>query len=184
VSGADHRHRWPTGGVFLLTGRPGVGKTTVICALADHLSDLHVAGFWTDEIRAAGERTGFRLRTFGGEERVIASVRFGGGPRVGKYGVDVAAIDTLAARALAGSDVELYLVDEIGRMECLSAVFVGAMRAVLGSGRLVVASVALKGPGLISETRRWPGARLWQVSRENRDALPAEIARAVRDSLK
>jgi nucleoside-triphosphatase len=165
-----------------MTGRPGVGKTTVIQNVARELADLRPRGFWTEEIRRGGERQGFRLRTFDGAERVIASTRFSGAPRVGKYGVDVAAIDAVVADALAIDEgVDVWLVDEIGRMECLSAVFVTAMRALLGSGKLVVASVALRGGGLIEEAGRWRGARLWHVGRDNRDALPAEIARAVCD---
>ena len=169
---------------MLVTGPPGVGKTTVIRELARQLSDLRLGGFWTEEMRRAGEREGFRLRTFDGEERVIASVRFSGGPRVGRYGVDVAAIDAVAARLLAPDpDVQLYLVDEIGRMECLSASFVAAVRTLLASRTPVVATVALSGGGLIAEVKRRPGVRLWHVTRSNRDPLPAEIVRAVREEL-
>src|SRR5262249_58028293 len=54
----------------------------------------------------------------------------------GKIRVDVAAIDAVAARVLTpASDVDVYLVDEIGRMECLSAVFASAVRALLSSDR-------------------------------------------------
>jgi nucleoside-triphosphatase len=170
--------------VLLVTGRPGIGKTTVIRRVAERLADLRLAGFWTDEMRRAGAREGFRLCTFDGGECVIASVRRAGAPRVGRYGVDVAAIDAVAATALApAADVQLHLVDEIGRMECLSAAFVAAMRALLAADRPLVATVALAGRGLIEEVKRRPGARLWHVTHANRDSLPAEIARAVRERL-
>jgi len=135
-------------------------------------------------MRRAGEREGDRLRTIDGEERVIASERIPSGPRVGRYGVDVAAIDAVAVRVLAPDpEVRLYLVDEIGRMECLSASFVAAVRTLLASRTPVVATVALSGGGLIEEVKRRPGVRLWHVTRTNRDALPAEIARSVREEL-
>lgn len=59
----------------------------------------------------------------------MADVDFRGRDRVGRYGVDVVVIDELAASTLARSrDVSVYLVDEIGKMECLSPAFVKAMR--------------------------------------------------------
>ncbi|MDR7439301.1 MAG: nucleoside-triphosphatase, partial [Armatimonadota bacterium] len=43
---------------MLLTGRPGVGKTTVVRAVVERLS-ARVGGFYTEEIREAGRRQGF-----------------------------------------------------------------------------------------------------------------------------
>ncbi len=162
--------------MLLLTGRPGVGKTTVIRQLAERLAGRHLAGFYTEEIREGGVRRGFRLRTFDGRERLIAHVDFPGRHRVGRYGVDVPALDDVAGSALApDAAVAAYLVDEIGRMECLSPRFVAAVRALLAGGRPLVATVALRGGGLIDEVRRRPDALLREVTRENRDRLPGWI---------
>jgi hypothetical protein len=78
-----------------LTGRPGIGKTTAVQTISQLLSQegLHVAGFVTLEIRESGERRGFRLVDFAGHERIIAHVSLPTVHSVGKYGVDVAAID-------------------------------------------------------------------------------------------
>jgi nucleoside-triphosphatase len=98
------------------------------------------------------------------------------GPRVSRYGVDVGALDARAEALLAPrAEVALYLVDEIGKMECLSSRFVAAMRRLLDSGSCVVATVARKGEGLIDEAKRWPGATLWEVTHDNRDRLPDEV---------
>jgi len=48
---------------ILLTGRPGVGKTTVIKQLADLLVADHPDGSFTQEIREDGIRKGFELIT-------------------------------------------------------------------------------------------------------------------------
>ncbi len=158
---------------LLLTGVPGIGKTTVIRKVASALSGRGLAGFLTDEIRTGRGREGFRLITFDQREATMAHVNFRTPHRVGKYGVDVPTIDRMVESALRiGGDAQLYLVDEIGRMECLSGVFIGAMRAVLDSGIPVVASVARKGEGFIAEVKRRPDAVLWEVTRQNRDALP------------
>ncbi len=93
--------------------------------------------------------------------------------RVGKYGVDVSIIDQLASSGLGlNPAVDLYLVDEIGRMECLSQRFIAAMRALLESRTLVVATIAQRGSSFIAEAKQTNGAELWEVTHANRDALP------------
>ena len=42
--------------VLLLTGTPGVGKTTVISKVVAKLNRARLAGFYTEEIRVHGER--------------------------------------------------------------------------------------------------------------------------------
>lgn len=161
--------------VLLITGVPGVGKTTVIQRVAERLRGSRLDGFYTEELREAGQRTGFRLVDFQGHALTFAHVGFGG-PRVSRYGVDVTSLDAQAGTLLAPRpDVAVYLVDEIGKMECLSPRFVAAMRHLLASGSRVVATVARKGEGFIDEAKRWPGATLWEVTRDNRDRLPEEV---------
>lgn len=162
--------------VLLITGSPGSGKTTVIRKVADALSGRRLGGFFTEEMRVRGERRGFRLATFDGQERVMAHVDFLGPHRVGKYGVDVSVIDALAESALAEEDdAEVYLVDEIGKMECMSPRFVAALRGLLDSGKPVVATIAQKGGGFIVEVKARKDVELWEVTRANRDGMPQEV---------
>jgi nucleoside-triphosphatase len=131
---------------LLLTGVPGVGKTTVIRRVADGLPGMPLGGFYTGEIRQSGVRQGFRLRSFDGRERLIAHVGLPKRYRVGKYGVDVATIDTAAEELLIPAPgLAIYLVDEIGKMECLSARFIGTMQRLLHSDKTVIATVGKKG---------------------------------------
>ncbi len=179
---AAEGHGRPTPGrVLLITGRPGAGKTTVLRRAAALLPSRRIAGFYTEEIRAGGRSQGFRLVTFDGRAAVMAHLDVPGPARVGKYGVRVEVIDQLATTALAlRPDVDLYLVDEIGAMECLSAVFVAAMRRLLDSGRPVVATVSRRGAGFMADVRRRPDAELWEATPANRDELPARVAAWVR----
>lgn len=165
---------------LLLTGAPGVGKSTVIRRLAELLGKPP-GGFYTEEIRERGERRGFRLVRFDGHEALIAHVGLPKTHRVGKYGVDVAAIDSAADALAPGHGVGLYLVDEIGKMECLSERFVNALRLLLDTGPTVVASVASKGTGFVAEVKRRPDCELWTLSRANRDAMPEQILDWIRD---
>ncbi len=169
--------------ILLLTGLPGVGKTTVLRRVAAGLPGARLGGVLTEEIRtASGERSGFRIAGFDGRSasmaRVIAHAGSPGMQRVGKYGVDVRVIDDLAPSWLAlKPTIDVYLVDEIGKMECLSQEFVAAMRKVLDSGKPVAATIALHGEGFIGEVKRRTGAQTWQVTRDNRDALPDDVLR-------
>jgi nucleoside-triphosphatase len=88
----------------------------------------------------------------------------------------VAAIDKAADELLlpaAGPDI--YLVDEIGKMECYSTRFIGAMRCLLDGDRRVIATIGKKGTGFISEVKQRRDCRLWEITRENRDAMPQRV---------
>jgi nucleoside-triphosphatase len=90
--------------------------------------------------------------------------------------VDVAALDEVVGDALrldAGRDV--FLVDEIGKMECCSARFVEAMETLLDSGLCVVATISDHGGGFIARTRSRADLALWRVTLENRDALTERV---------
>src|SRR5207244_10235406 len=76
----------------LLTGRPGCGKTTLIKRVVNNLP-RRVGGFYTEEIREGGSRAGFKIMTLDGEEVVFAHVDFKTRERVGKYGLDLSALE-------------------------------------------------------------------------------------------
>jgi nucleoside-triphosphatase len=166
---------------LLLTGRPGVGKTTVVRAVARLLAGAHLIGFYTEEIREAGERCGFRLVTFDGEEAIVAHMDLPP-PRVSKYGVDVAVIDRFAAALqVSHNRSAIYLIDEIGKMECLSLAFVAATTRVIESGRPLVATVAQHGGGFIEQVKRRRDVDVWTVTQATRDTLPNRIVAWIRE---
>lgn len=178
------------GRILLLTGRPGVGKTTALRRVADRLAGFRVGGFYTEEMREGGRRVGFRGIPFDATEgtgippsggRTIAHVEIPGPPRVSRYGVDVEAVDDLARRTLGPDpEVDLHLLDEIGKMECLSKVFVTRVRALLDGDRPLVATVGRSGTGLIRDVKEHPEAVLRTVTKENRDALPDRVVGRLR----
>jgi nucleoside-triphosphatase len=157
---------------LLLTGVPGIGKSTASLRLANMLTGKVLGGFMTQEIRARGERRGFRLQCFDGTEDTLAHVDFRGFPRVGRYGVDVRAFEAFIKKALAPGSAELYLVDEIGKMECLSRRFITMLENLLASEIPIMATVARRGPGFIAVVKQRPDVELWEITTQNRDALP------------
>ncbi|KUK41574.1 MAG: Nucleoside-triphosphatase [Clostridia bacterium 62_21] len=164
---------------FLLTGRPGVGKTTVIIRLAALLGGKAV-GFYTAELRAGERRVGFEVATLGGKRAVLAHVDFASGVRVGKYGVRpeslAAALGEVSA-ALADRVDKYILIDEIGKMELLSDAFRHLVWQALESPFPVVATI-LAGPNPFADAvRRRRDVRLIKVTPANRDNLPYELQR-------
>jgi nucleoside-triphosphatase len=83
----------------LVTGKPGVGKTSVVEAVAREFPQVG-GGFTTSEIRWRGVRKGFRITALDGKSAVLAHINLAGRVRVGKYGVDVPAFQPLALPAL------------------------------------------------------------------------------------
>ena len=163
-------------GVLLITGVPGVGKTTVLRRVKGLLAGKPLRGFLTDEIRSErGDRQGFRIQTLDGRTARLAGVGLRSPNRVGRYGVDLGALEAVAVPALALEEGAVYLIDEIGKMECLSGAFTDAVARLLDSRCPVIATVAQRGKGFIAEVKRHPRAESWEVTRANRDAMPGRI---------
>ena len=169
---------------ILITGLPGVGKTTLIRALAKRLAEHRPAGFYTEEIRdEQGGREGFRLVTLCGRRLVLSHVRYSG-PRVSRYGVDVEGFERLLEELdLRHSPAPLIIIDEIGKMECFSGRFVDVVTLLLDGPKPLVATIAMKGEGFVRRVKRRPDCRLVTVTRENRDRLPDDLASELQERL-
>src|ERR1700728_29934 len=90
---------------LLLTGAPGCRKTTVVLRLLERLRDLRLAGFYNLEMRESGQRGGFEVVGWSGQRAILAHVRSRARHRVGRYGVDPAALEAM---------VHAELIDQAG----------------------------------------------------------------------
>lgn len=163
---------------ILLTGPPGCGKTTAVVKIAGRLDARRIAGFCTEEIREAGTRKGFGWRRLDGRTGILAHVDIRGPHRVGKYGVDVDGFDRDVVPVLDpdATRADLFVVDEIGKMECFSSAFIEAVRRLLDSDKSILATVAQKGGEFIREVKDHPSVRLFSLTAANRNDVAEQVA--------
>lgn len=164
---------------MLLTGSPGCGKTTVVLRLTERMGNRRLAGFYTQELREQGQRVGFEAVGLAGQRAILAHTRSRSRYRIGRYGVEPERLEALVrAELIQPPDaVDAFLIDEIGKMELLCPIFVGAVPRLLDGSVPVVATVALKGHGLIAAVKARPDVRLLHLTHDNRDGLPEELER-------
>jgi nucleoside-triphosphatase len=161
---------------ILLTGKPGIGKTTLIRKIIAQMRPTPMTGFYTAEMRSQGRRCGFELCGLNGARRVLAHVNFKSCQRVGRYGVDTAGFEAFLEQLdLTNPDAGLVIIDEIGKMELFSKRFQAIIRELFDTDRELIATIALFGGGLVQEIKQRPGVRLLEITRHNRDHLVAEL---------
>jgi nucleoside-triphosphatase len=166
---------------LLITGFPGVGKTTFIIRLSEALEELHPCGFVTREIREAGTRVGFGIAGFDGSHRLLSHIDITNRYRVGKYGVDIDGFEEyLATLDLEGTAKRPVIIDEIGKMECYSPLFRDIVVGLLESDRLFIATIAGKGTPFIESIKKRQDVILVEITRENRDLLMEPVLETIR----
>jgi nucleoside-triphosphatase len=166
---------------LLVTGPPGCGKTTLVRRVIQGLGDLPMAGFYTEEIREGRERAGFALVSLGGYRGILSHVKVKGPRRVGRYGVDIPGFESfLQAIRFDDPGLRLMVIDEIGKMECMSGRFRELVRECLDSPVPFLATVALRGTPPIEKIKVRPGVRVITMTTEDREAGYREVLEEVR----
>jgi nucleoside-triphosphatase len=163
--------------VILLTGTPGVGKTTVLAKTLVSLNVMHytVGGMISREIRQNEIRVGFEIVDLTSSQHGwLAHIDHKVGPKVGKYHVHLENLDRIGAQAIndAIQTCQIIAIDEIGPMELFSTEFKHAVRKALSSSKLIIAVVHWKAQDkLITEAKSRQDAEIITVTPENRDTL-------------
>ncbi len=116
--------------IIVLTGAPGVGKTTAVMRAARALKDrgLKVGGIVSGELRTNNMRMGFEfIDLITNDTNVFASIT-GNGPKVGKYFINLTGCRFGAQRLRAAAkNCDVIICDEIGPMELKSREFIDSV---------------------------------------------------------
>jgi nucleoside-triphosphatase len=169
----------------LITGRPGVGKTTLVRRTLNAL-DVPAGGFYTRELLGNdGRRTGFELITLDGQSALLASVDLAGPQCVGRFGVDVAALDRLGVPAIEAAVAagRLVVVDEIGKMELLSTAFQRAIVAALRAHRVLFGTITRSAHPFADELKAQPDTVLQELTEANHEQLAGLVEMQLRAAL-
>ncbi|TCK06435.1 NTPase [Phorcysia thermohydrogeniphila] len=168
----------------VLTGKPGVGKTTAVKRVVERLGEKAV-GFWTEEIRKSGKRWGFKVVRTDGEEELLASVDFNSPFRVGRYRVNVEGFEETVVpfleRALTETE-KVLIVDEVGKMELLSQKFVKLVEKLLNSENRALLTIPVKDVHpIIRRIRSFKGSVVISLTVENRDSVPDKVLKLLEE---
>jgi len=169
---------------ILITGYPGVGKTTIINKIIKELS-CSIGGFYTHEMREKGTRIGFYITDFDGNQMVMASESSNSPYRVNKYGVNIEAFEKIGIPAMerALQNADLIVIDEIGKMEMFSPKFCDMLRTVLDSEKPLLATIKKTDCELTKELKRRKDVKIFEVRIENRNHLYQGIIKEVQNLL-
>ena len=169
---------------ILITGLPGTGKTTIIKKLADIFKEFNPLGFYTDEVLENGEAAGFLISTLNGDSRMLAHINLKSRDRVGRYHVDVKGFEGFLEKVfIKDKKTGLFIIDEIGKMECLSKKFCKIVFEILESDKPVIATIPDKGTGILSDIKKRDDIKLVEITADNREQKLKELTMLIRDLL-
>lgn len=167
-----------------IAGLSGSGKTQVLLRVIDMLKDeeLTIGGMITEPITAEHRRVGFSVVNWmTGEKKVFAHVDFDTGVMVDKYEVDLEALNSVGVAAINKAiedEVDLIVIDEIGKMEMESEKFNDAVREALDTDIAMIMTIHKKSRNpLLQDIRRRDDIRMLEVTPINKNILPYMIAR-------
>lgn len=175
--------------LMFVTGRPGVGKTSVLLRAADDLKNrgYKIGGMISHEVREGGVRVGFEIMDFStGQRGWLAHVNQPTGPRVSKYRVNLTDLNAIGVGSILNAvrNEDIIIVDEIGPMELFSPAFREAVAQAIESSKPILGTIHLRARDtLIDAIKKRQDAEILEVTYENRRQLHIQIVDKVVQSL-
>jgi len=174
-----------------ITGMPSVGKTHTLNKII-HSLEKHgytVGGMITEPVIKKKKRVGFYVVDWQTKEKaVFAHIDFDTKEKVGEYGVDTTALDKIGApaieKAITNENINIIIIDEIGKMEMLSEKFCEMVVEALDSDKPILVTLHKKSrTPLLQDVRRRDDIRILEVTPVNRNLLPYKIEKIMEEKL-
>jgi len=174
-----------------ITGMPNVGKTQTLVKVMEFLKDggYRIEGMITEPLIEKKKHVGFYVKDWQtGEKEVFAHIDFDSKDKVGDYGVDLNALEKIGVpaieKAIADTDVDIIIIDEIGKMEMLSERFCEVVIEALDSDKPIVVTLHKKSrTPLLQDVRRRDDIRILEVTPVNRNLLPYKLEKIMKEKL-
>lgn len=156
----------------LITGLPGVGKTTLLKRVVEKLN-CPAFGFYTSELREAGNRVGFSVESLSGEKGILSHKDIKSPYRVGKYRVDLRSFESIGVseleKGLAADS--LIVIDEIGKMELFSEKFKEVLLKAMEVPNPLLATILYKSHSFCDRLKKRTDTELIKIDPRNREEL-------------
>ena len=170
---------------ILLTGKPGIGKTTIIKKIVEKYKE-HSAGFYTEEIKEKGGRVGFKIKNITGDEGILSHINIKSNCNVGKYGVNINVIDSVGVSAVENglecNQTELIIIDEIAKMELFSRNFREIVISTLNSSKIVIATIQEKNIPFLNKIKERADVEIFRITIQNRDNILENICNYIKSN--
>ncbi len=157
---------------IFITGKPGVGKTTLIKKIANFYGGS-AGGFYTQEVRKEKGRIGFDVISLSGEKGKLAREKYRSKFRVGKYGVNLADLERVGVKAVSQAigSKGIVIIDEIGKMELFSHNFKDKVVKSLNSPKRVLAVVSQSKNEFAENLKICPRLKIFELTKDNFDKV-------------
>jgi len=158
--------------IIILTGAPGVGKSTAVLRTARALKDrgLNVGGIVSREQRSNNIRIGFEFIDLMTNDRSVLASIAGNGPKIGKYFINLAGCRFAAERlSVAVKNSNVIICDEIGPMELKSREFTDSVKKLLDVDKKVIVVLHEKIQHPLTEQFKKKSSLIIDLNLENRE---------------
>ena len=153
---------------ILLTGKPKVGKTTLLKTIISKINSC--GGFYTEEILDENEkRIGFKIKTLEGKEGILALKGLNSPFRLGKYGINLKDLEEIGLVSVkeALKNKKIIVIDEIGKMELYSEKFKDLVLEVLNSGKMLLGVIHQENIEFLNKIRERKDVEIFEVNLKN-----------------
>ncbi len=161
---------------ILIKGKPGIGKTTTIIKASAIFSNKYFQGFYTQEVKLNNKRIGFDIINFNNDKAILARKNIHTPYQVGNYNIDIISFEKIAIPALIPRiETKLFIIDEIGKMECFSIKFINYLINIFNSNYPIIATIPIYPLPIINKIISNYKVEIIELNLKNRNEIPLKL---------